>query len=187
MDNEITVDYLRKSVRGLFETYPLLAGIGVTAGEHMQGLSADEKEAWLWRTYGLGVMDAKKAFPGRPIRFIHRYWMSKISDITKHFEGFDEDVEFVFSFKYVKARLYAHTKPGFADEVLEEAPAGTKWWWNLRNDDIFYFRWGDPDYVRDFILNLPPSEQTEGFHMGSDGYVWGREFVSVNPESPPWR
>ena len=183
VDNEITIDYLRKSVRCLFETYPLLAGIGVTAGEHMKGLSPDEKEQWLWKTYGLGVMDAKKAFPDRPIRFIHRYWMSKIPEITKHFDGFDEDVEFNFSFKYAKARLYAHTDPGFVDDILSGAPEGTKWWWNLRNDDIFYFRWGDADYVREFINHFPPAEQTEGFHMGSDGYVWGREFVSTDPDS----
>lgn len=182
--NEKTIDYLRKSVRTLFKTYPLLAGIGVTAGEHMHGLTPDEKEQWLWHTYGQGVMDAKKDFPGRHIRFIHRHWMSEIPEITKHFEGFDEDVEFNFSYKYVKARLYANTNPTFVDHILEKAPSGTKWWWNLRNDDIFYFRWGDADYVREFILNLPPVDQTEGIHMGSDGYVWGREFVSTKPDSP---
>ena len=184
VDNEVTIDYLRKSVRALFETYPLLAGIGVTAGERMPRLTPDQKENWLWKTYGLGVMDAKQTFPGRPIRFIHRYWMSKIPDITKHFEGFDEDIAFNFSYKYVKARLYAHTDPPFVDQILAGAPEGTKWWWNLRNDDIFYFRWGDPDYVREFIYNFPPADHTEGFHMGSDGYVWGREFVSKNPETP---
>jgi hypothetical protein len=184
IDNEATIDYLRKSVRTLFETYPLLAGIGVTAGENMKGITPDEKELWLWKTYGMGVMDAKKKFPDRKIRFIHRYWQSKIPEITKHFDGFDKDVEFNFSFKYAKARLYANTNPTFVDPILEEAPKGTKWWWNLRNDDIFYFRWGDPDYVREFITNLPPAEQTEGFHMGSDGYVWGREFVSTDPETP---
>lgn len=184
VNNKHTIDYLRRSVQGMFETYPLLAGIGVTAGEHMQGLTADQKEQWLWQSYGLGVMDAKKAFPGRPIRFIHRYWMSEIPEITKHFDGFDEDVQFNFSYKYVKARLYAHTNPGFVNKILLDAPVGTKWWWNLRNDDIFYFRWGDPDYVREFIGHLPPSEQTEGFHMGSDGFVWGREFVSTEPELP---
>ncbi len=183
IDNEITIDYLRKSVRSMFETYPLLAGIGVTAGENMKGLTPDEKEQWLWKTYGMGVMDAKKAFPERKIRFIHRYWQSEIPEITKHFEGFNEDIEFNFSYKYVKARLYANTKPDFVDGVLKEAPKGTKWWWNLRNDDIFYFRWGDADYVREFINNFPPAEQTEGFHMGSDGYIWGREFVSTEPDS----
>lgn len=181
--NEITIDYMRKTVRSLFETYPLLAGIGITAGENMKRITPDQKENWLWKTYGMGVMDAKKAFPNRKIRFIHRYWMSKIPEITKHFEGFNEDITFNFSYKYAKARLYANTNPTFVNDILSEAPKGTKWWWNLRNDDIFYFRWGDADYVREFIKNLPSSEQTEGFHMGSDGYVWGREFVSTEPES----
>ncbi|WP_197171181.1 hypothetical protein [Novipirellula aureliae] len=184
IDNETTIDYMRKTVRSLFETYPLLAGIGVTAGENMKRITPEQKENWLWKTYGLGVMDAKKAMPDRKIRFIHRYWMSKIPEITKHFEGFDDGVEFNFSFKYAKARLYSNTKPTFVDEILRDAPKGTKWWWNLRNDDIFYFRWGDADYVRAFLNNLPPAEQTEGFHMGSDGYIWGREFVSTEPDSP---
>jgi hypothetical protein len=183
-ENEITIDYLRKSVRSLFVTYPLLAGIGVTAGEHMNGLTADQKAQWLWQTYGQGVMDAKQDFPGRKIRFIHRHWQSKIPDITKHFSGFDRDVQFDFSYKYVKARLYAYTDPGFAKAVLRDSPPGTKWWWNLRNDDIFYFRWGDPDYVREFIQHLPPANETEGFYVGSDGYVWGREFVSNEPDEP---
>lgn len=182
IDNEITIDYMRKTVRSLFKTYPLLAGIGVTAGENMKRITPDQKENWLWKTYGMGVMDAKKAFPNRKIRFIHRYWMSKIPEITKHFDEFDNDIEFNFSYKYAKARLYANTKPTFVNDILSEAPKGTKWWWNLRNDDIFYFRWGDADYVREFINSLPSSEQTEGFHMGSDGYVWGREFVSTEPE-----
>lgn len=184
IENEASIDYLRKSVRTLIETYPLLAGIGVTAGENMKHITPDDKEQWLWKTYGMGLLDAKKAFPDRKIRFIHRYWQSKIPEITKHFDGFDEDIEFNFSFKYAKARLYSNTNPTFVDPILKEAPKRTKWWWNLRNDDIFYFRWGDPDYVREFINNLPPYEQTEGFHMGSDGYVWGREFVSTEPETP---
>lgn len=49
-DNEITKDYLRKSVKKLFLTYPKPAGIGVTAGENMKGIEPDEKEQWLWET-----------------------------------------------------------------------------------------------------------------------------------------
>ena len=58
---------------------------------------------------------------------------------------------------------------------------GLKSWWNLRNDDIFVHRWGDPDYVRAFIGHFQ-KEHTAGFYMGSDGYVWGKEFISKNPE-----
>jgi hypothetical protein len=85
-------------------------------------------------------------------------------------------------FKYARARLYSHTDPTFADKALQGLPSGMKFWWNLRNDDIFNFRWGDPDYVRSFINHFPPLHQTLGFHMGSDGYIWGRECTSTEPD-----
>ena len=67
-----------------------------------------------------------------------------------------------------------------------------KTWWNLRNDDIFIQRWGDPEYVREYILNFPheskPCDQapclTAGYIMGSDRYFWGRESMSKNPQTP---
>ena len=55
--------------------------------------------------------------------------------------------------------------------------------WTLRNDDNFLFRWGAPDFVREFIRNLP-RVVTAGFYYGSDSWVWGREFMSLEPESP---
>ena len=45
-------------VRALFNTYPLLAGVGLTVGENMGGISSAEEEQWAWDTYGLGVSDA---------------------------------------------------------------------------------------------------------------------------------
>ena len=43
--NAATKDYVRKSVRALFNTYPLLAAIGVTSGENMGDLDNAGKEA----------------------------------------------------------------------------------------------------------------------------------------------
>lgn len=183
--NEITKDYIRKSVKAVFETYPRLGGIGVTAGENMAVGGANEKESWLWDTYGQGLMDAKRLDnSNREYRFIHRYWWSNIPDILSYFDGFDEDVKIDFSFKYARARLYSNPDPTFIDEALSTLPSGNKFWLNLRNDDIYNFRWGDPDYVREYINNFPPQSQVIGFHMGSDGYVWGREHTSTEPESP---
>ena len=183
--NEVTKDYIRKSVQAAFETYPLLGGIGVTAGENMKVGGAKGKESWLWDTYGQGLMDAKrKDNSDREYRFIHRYWWSNIPDILSYFEGFDDDVKFDFSYKYARARLYSDTDPNFINDALSTLPSGNKFWLNLRNDDIFNFRWGDPDYVREYINSFPPPNQVIGFHMGSDGYVWGREHTSTEPDSP---
>jgi hypothetical protein len=37
--------------------------------------------------------------------------------------------------------------------------------------------------VREFIKNIP-YDVSRGFYYGSDQYVWGREFLSTEPESP---
>ncbi len=53
IDNPITKDYFRKSVKQMLLTYPDLAGIGITVGENMIDQPADVKEAWAFETYGL--------------------------------------------------------------------------------------------------------------------------------------
>jgi hypothetical protein len=56
-------------------------------------------------------------------------------------------------------------------------------WLNLRNDDLFVHRWGDADYVREFLHNVPRDlmRYEAGFYMGPDGYVWGRDFATKDP------
>jgi hypothetical protein len=72
-DNQKTIDYFRASVRELVLTYPLLDGIGITAGEHMEERKDEfSKEKWLWNAYGRGVVDARKLEPDRRFRMIHR-------------------------------------------------------------------------------------------------------------------
>lgn len=182
-NNLITKDYLRKSVKQLFLTYPYLAGIGVTAGENMDDLNREEKEQWMWETYGLGVKDVKALQPDRHIRFIHRDWMTAFENISKRFGQLDDGYD--MSFKYTRAHLYSANNPPFAKkEILTRIPDGIKTWWNLRNDDHYILRWGDPEYVKQFILNLPDSTKTAGYYMGADRYMWGRESFSKNPLQP---
>ncbi|MGI8991601.1 MAG: hypothetical protein ACR2I2_18715 [Bryobacteraceae bacterium] len=73
-DNRKTIDYFRASVRELVLAYPLLDGIGIAAGEHMEDREDEfSKEKWLWNTYGRGIVDALKLQPSRHIRVIHQY------------------------------------------------------------------------------------------------------------------
>jgi hypothetical protein len=197
--NVTTKDYFRKSVRTLFNTYPLLSGIGITAGEHMGDLTAAGKEQWLWDAYGLGVKDAMDAArdpaspfynPRRVIRLIHRAHQADLASIVSTFNqlpGYrDADSTLAFSFKYSQAHMYSSTKPLFIHENgwFASIPPGTKTWLTVRNDDMHYMRWGDPDFVRAYVTNLPDLSKIAGFYMGPDGYTWGREFVSKEPASP---
>jgi hypothetical protein len=62
--------------------------------------------------------------------------------------------------------------------------AGKITWLMARNVDMYYLRWGDPDFARSYLTKLPDSSKIAGFCMGPDGHCWGREFVSTEPESP---
>jgi hypothetical protein len=89
------------------------------------------------------------------------------------------------SYKYSVAHMYSSPKPVFAQkDILRDLPPKLKVWMTVRNDDIYSFRWGDPEYARAYVRNLPPAEQMAGFYMGPDGYTWGREFISTEPETP---
>ena len=182
-DNAITKDYLRKSVEQAFLTYPRLAGIGITAGENMSGIDDDTKEQWLWDTYGMGVQDAKKEQPKRNIRFIHRDWMTGFDKIQTRFDQLEDG--FDMENKYIKARLYSYPTSKFAEnDILKRVPKDKSIWWTIRNDDIYNLRWGDPDYVKQFVLSFPKGNLTAGYVMGSDRYAWGRESISKNPLTP---
>ena len=179
MSNPATVSYMRASVRELVRTYPLLKGIGITAGENMPATPGVTKEQWLWSTYGEGVRDALKSEPDRDFRLIHRFWQTSGDEIRRNWVKYPGwPGRFAFSFKYSWAHMYSQVKPPFVAEVtplLKEL--GMKTWLTVRNDDIFSLRWGDPEYVRQYVLNMPPQDELEGFYMGPDGFTWGRDFL----------
>ncbi len=180
MGNEITKQYFRASVREMVRTYPLLGGMGITAGEGMpHDMDSKVKERWLWDTYGEGICDALQDEPNRDFNLIHRFHWTAQSDILDAFK--DYPGTFDFSFKYSVAHMYSITKPIFIQPLLENIAAGRRTWLTVRNDDIYTFRFGDPAYAREYILNMPPPDKLAGFYMGPDGYCWGREFLDRYP------
>ncbi len=187
IDNQTTIDYFRKSIKQMFLTYPDLAGVGLTTGENMPKASFEQKEDWAFKTYAQGVLDAAKEQPGRKMTLIHRQHQTGAKDIARKFKPVidHEDVEFIFSFKYAKAHVFSSTTqpyhPGFVRDIKEDG--GLKTIWTLRNDDAYHFRWGAPDFVREFVRNIP-YDVSRGFYYGSDQYIWGREFLSTEPDSP---
>jgi hypothetical protein len=184
LNNPITKKYFRASMREMVKTYPLLAGVGITAGENMpKEMESKAKEAWLWDTYGEGVRDALKDHPKRDFPLIHRFHWTAQSDILDAFKDYPGSVD--FSFKYSVAHMYSITKPNFIQPLIENIAPGRKTWLTVRNDDIYTFRFGDPAYARDYIANIPPADKIAGFYMGPDGYTWGRDFLERNPSPGP--
>ncbi len=187
LENPVTTDYFRKSVKQMVLTYPDLAGIGLTTGENMYDYNATQKEEWAFATYGQGVLDALKEQPERKIDFIHRQHQTQAKEITAIFKDVmkNENINFVFSFKYAQAHVYSSVNQIFHQDFVRDIQSeNMKTLWTLRNDDNFCFRWGAPDFVRDFIKNIP-YDVSEGFYYGSDQYVWGREFLTKSITGTP--
>ncbi|CCZ62150.1 putative uncharacterized protein [Hungatella hathewayi CAG:224] len=170
--NPVTKDYVYHAVKALIETYPLLAGIGVTAGEHMAGDGTDIE--FIRETYGRAVEDCLKRHPKRKFRFIHRMQYAGFHDIEEKFCDFPGIFE--ISFKYSQAHMHSSVKPQFFSEFIKMHETEKKFWFTLRDDDYYMFRWGDPDYARKYLENMPVDRLT-GFCLGADGFTWGRDYM----------
>ncbi len=179
-----SIAYFRASVRETIRTYPLLAGFGITAGEGMPEKDFTEisKEQWLWQTYGEGIRDGLKDTPDRKFRLIHRFHMTGLSDIRTEFAELPCPLD--LSFKYAIAHMYSVPNPGMIKPLLPLLGPDLRCWLTVRNDDIHSFRWADVDYARAFIKGIPGADKIAGFYMGPDGYHWGRDFLTRNPDGP---
>lgn len=179
-----TIDYMRKCMTTLLETYPDLDGFGITQGEHMSGNKPDEA-AFLSKTYGAGMAEYAKQHPERKLRFIHRWHMADFSEMKKNFAELMAlpNVTFDMSYKYSKAHMYATAVPGWMTEREQKAlrENSLKSWQTVRNDDFYFNQWGDPYFARAYLNCLPgQSDWFRGFLLGSDGFCPTKTFFSKN-------
>jgi len=193
-NNPITRKYFYAAVKAMMDTYPLLAGIGVSTGENMlyNGREPDESVpfsqtdiGFVAETYGAAIDDYLKNHPERDFTFIHRTLMASYNRIMETYKNFPH--KFEMSFKYSQAHMYSSTKPNFIRELLEllkdNAP-DTKVWLTVRNDDYYMYRWGSPDFAREYLTNMP-THCLAGYYMGADGYTWGRDYMTRNDNTHP--
>ncbi len=183
--NEATRDYLRRATRALLETYPLLKGMGVTAGENM---SHDDiaDETFLFETYGRGINDALETDPQRSFQLSHR--LGDISAAKRAFRGLNPRCSLSFTYKYSKAHVYTSVDPYWIHDhkFIEEIGERTPYYITIRDDSYNYLRGGsDPEFVRQYLYNIPNTDSNfQGFQLGPDATVWGREHVSRDPDNP---
>lgn len=118
-DDLKTKDYFRKSVKATLQTYPLLKGIIITAGENMTRNAAVD-EAWLYDTYGEGINDALALDESRNFCLIHRLQYANISMAMNTFSKLNPRCRLETSFKYSQAHVYSSSKPNYIYEGIEE-------------------------------------------------------------------
>jgi len=185
-ESQATVDYTRESVKQFLLTYPNIKGIGVTAGEHVKRNLTGKysTENWMWHTYGQAVKEAQAINPNIKPTFIFRQHHSSMTLIDEAFKDYGEPID--TEFKYSRARMFSTPTPPWFEKIYQQQVEeyGVKVWMNVRNDDIFTFRWGDPEFAKTFFKYMP-RKLMAGYFWGPDGYIYGRDFNSKNPEQLP--
>ena len=137
--------------------------------------------------YGMGMKEYAIANPKRNLVFIHRQHDGNLDDILNFFKPLGElpNVRFDLSFKYSEAHAHTTVTPErWHRTKMEEGLGRNKLmsWLTVRNDDFYFLHWADPQFVRDYINHFPEVDKfVNGFYIGSDGWVFTREFTSKNP------
>ena len=188
-----TKNYFRASVRALLTAMPKLSGFGVTGGEQMTGDSR-AKVQWLADTYGAGMNDIMVGYtvtapngtktvvppnPSRALRLIIRSHQVNITDMDAIFGPvYYKNYTVDSSYKYSLSHTYSTTKPECYTSTMGGLADGKRTWLTVRLDDQYNARWGDPDFVRSWVNNIPKKnengkDQLNGYYMGPDGSTFG--------------
>lgn len=188
--SKIVEQYTKEIITQVINEYPDLTGLGITLGERMGGQSADERRAWLDRTIFAGMKEAN-----RKIKFVYRAPLSadkgsggstsEENDLRsrQQIEGLDINGPAWVEFKYNWS--HGHSSPNLfivhggtlSDKYRNPLPEKYKYVWTVRNEDFFVHRWGEPDFVREFIKNNG-QEYVGGCFVGSEVFIPAKDYVS---------
>jgi len=200
--DELVERYTKEVVTQLLDEYPDLTGLGITLGERMGGMTPDQRRAWLDRTFFAGIAEAK-----RPAKFIYRAPLSantgsggttseendrrsraQIESLTNNITG-PVYVEFKYNWSHAHSSpdlFHVHGGP-LSDAYWNPPPTRHKVVWTMRNEDIFILRWGQPDFVREFIRRQDNREYVGGAIIGSECYIPALDFISKAGPHKDWQ
>jgi hypothetical protein len=188
--SELVKRYNRQCVKQLIEEYPDLTGIGVSLGERMENMSADERERWVEDVVIAGIKEAVRP-PGRPIKFNHRApFTADPVQVRQVIEKASLPGEVLVEYKFNWS--HGHSTPGLArthdvaqhsankpaidDRYWNPPPTRHKMVWMVRNEDFFVLRWGEPDFVREHV-RLNAHHYVAGYFVGAEGMIPARDLA----------
>ncbi len=183
--SELVERYTREVVSQVINEYPDLTGLGITLGERMGGMDADERRTWLERTFFAGMKAAN-----RRIKFLYRAPLSanKGSGGTTSEENdrktrqqldtmdFVEPPVYV-SFKYnwshghSSPKLYIVHGGELSNAYWNPLPVNHRVLWTIRNEDFHFLRWGQPDFIRRHIATANNRDYVSGYIIGAEMYI----------------
>jgi len=194
--SEITKDFYRESIKAVLDTYPDLTGLGITLGEGMGNMTAEERQQWILDNYIQGMRMAS-----RKAKFIYRVPLSagsgsggttsiEVEKLTRSaldtltcFDGpINIELKFNWSHAYSTPQLVKVHGGKLNDAYWNPMPENYYLAWMMRNEDFFMLRWGQPDFMRKHIAtNVKP--HVNGYYVGSECYIPAKDYITSLPGS----
>jgi hypothetical protein len=169
-DSPLVRDYMRRTLVSCLETYPTLTGLGTAAAEEMPGMGVRDRLDWIRDTYVAALREA-----GRTTPFILRDWGAAPDEAAAMLAEAGYGGPVYLDIKYNGEHMYSSPRHHISDSrwlTGEHRPF--RLLPHLRNDDLVFFRWGDPAFVRETLENVKG--------LGSIGFVEGSEIDIPGPD-----
>jgi hypothetical protein len=192
--SEIVKDYTRECIKETIDTYPDLAGLGITLGEGMGGMLPDERQQWILDSYIQGMRMAS-----RKVKFVYRVPLSagtssggstsvEVEKMTRTtldtltcFNGpINIELKFNWSHAFSTPHLVKVHGGVLNDTYWNPMPENFYLAWMMRNEDFYMLRWGQPDFMRKHIAeNVHP--HVNGYYVGSECYIPAKDYITSLP------
>ncbi len=165
-DSPLIRDYAKECMRETLREYPEIDGWGTCPGEAMGSLDANGREDFIREC----ILEPMRE-TGRKMPLIHRYWGAEPPALAKMVSDAKYPADVLLDIKFNGEHMYSSPKPHVQDQRwFNQSPKPYQILWHLRNDDLYQFNWGDPDFAYALIKNCAGSG---GFVMGSEVEVPG--------------
>lgn len=195
--SSVILDYTRECVKQVIDEYPDLTGLGITLGEAMFGMGAEQREKWLLDGFIQGMREAS-----RKIKFIHRVPLTKgqgdnstkemvevitrrtLDTLTCIIPPIIIELKYNWSHGHSSPHLFKVHGGKLSDKYWNPRPSNYKLSWMIRNEDFFMLRWGQPDFIREHIA-LNSKDYITGYFVGSETYIPADDYFTAK-ENVSW-
>jgi hypothetical protein len=169
-DSPLVRDYMRRTLVSCLATYPMLTGLGTAAAEEMPAMGVRERLDWIRDTYLAALQEA-----GRITPFILRDWGAAPDEASTMLDEAGYPGPVYLDIKYNGEHMYSSPHHHISDtRWLTREHRPFQLLPHLRNDDLVFFRWGDPAFTRTTLENVKG--------LGSIGFVEGSEIDIPGPD-----
>lgn len=201
--SQIIRNYTQECVTQLLNEYPLLTGMGITLGEGMGGMTPMQREEWINQTMLAGIQKAH-----RPVKLIHRIPLSsntgsggatslETEQLTRKEleleadQGYLEapiwaDLKFNWSHAHSSTKLIKVHGGKLYDTYFKPVSDKYKITWTARNEDFFCLRWGEPEFIKNHIIENT-KDYSGGYFIGSECYIPAKDYFSLDSFNIPWK